>query len=207
MSENAEAAGQRISQGDAQALAGFIAANRAPLMAYVERRLGAALRRKIEPEDVLQEVSAEAVRVLPTIGAAAREPFAWLCQLAERRIIDAHRRYFGAAKRDAGREVSIDKGTPDESRARVVDMLVASMTTASQVFSRNVRQERLSEALASLPDEQREALRLRYVEGLPSKQIAEQLGKSDGAIRVMLTRSLNRLQSILCPEAERPASS
>jgi len=43
------------------------------------------------------------------------------------------------------------------------------------------------------------ALRLRYVEGLPSKQIAQQLGKTDGAVRVMLTRSINRLQAILDP--------
>jgi len=203
MSTDAEALHEAICRGDSDALAQFIALRRAPLMAYIERRLGSALRRKIEPEDVLQEVSAEAVRSLPTIGVAGREPFAWLCQLAERRIIDAHRRFFGAAKRDAGREISINKASPDESRAQVADILAASMTTASQIFSRNVRQERLTEALSSLPDDQRDALRLRYVEGMPSKQIAEQLGKTDGAIRVMLTRSLNRLQSILNPEADR----
>ena len=56
------------------------------------------------------------------------------------------------------------------------------------------------EALASLPEEQREALRLRYAEGLATKEIAARLGKSDGAMRVMLTRSLDRLQRILGPE-------
>jgi RNA polymerase sigma-70 factor (ECF subfamily) len=152
---------------------------------------------------MFQEVAAEAVRSLPTIELGDRDPFAWLCQLAERRIIDAHRRFFGAAKRDAGREVSIDKASPDASRAAVIDMLIASMTTASEVFSRNVRYQQLTEALSSLPEDQREALRLRYVDGLPSKQIAEQLGKSDGAIRVMLTRALNRLQSILAPDAKK----
>jgi len=192
----------RIRQGDTNALAAFLTARRAPLLAFVERRLGAGLRRKLEPEDVFQEVSAEAVRSLPSVDLAAREPFGWLCQIAERRIIDAHRRFFGAAKRDAGREISIDKASPDTSQAQVIDMLAASMTTASQVFSRNVRQERLAEALEGLPEDQREALRLRYVEGLPSKEIAERLGKTDGAIRVMLTRSLNRLQTLLCPEPE-----
>ena len=44
--------------------------------------------------------------------------------------------------------------------------------------------------LAELPEEQREALRLRYLEGLPSKEIAARLGKTDGAVRVMLTRAL-----------------
>jgi RNA polymerase sigma-70 factor (ECF subfamily) len=48
-----------------------------------------------------------------------------------------------------------------------------------------------------LPEEHREALRLRYLEGMPSKQIADKMGKSDGAIRVMLTRSLAKLQQIL----------
>ena len=52
-------------------------------------------------------------------------------------------------------------------------------------------------ALDSLPEEARQAVRLRYVEGLPSKEIAEQLGKSDGAVRVLLTRSLQKLQEIL----------
>jgi RNA polymerase sigma-70 factor (ECF subfamily) len=43
-------------------------------------------------------------------------------------------------------------------------------------------------------------LRLRYIEGLPSKDIAERLGKSDGAVRVMLTRSLSKLHDLLGPE-------
>jgi RNA polymerase sigma-70 factor, ECF subfamily len=200
MSTDAEVYVERVRQGDIEALAAFIAVRRGTLLAYIERRLGAGLRRKIEPEDVFQEVSAEAVRSLPAIALGDRDPFSWLCQLAERRIVDAHRRFFGAAKRAAGREVSINHQAPDESRAHMIDLLVASMTTASQVFSRNIRQGRLEEALASLPDDQREALRLRYVEGMPSKQIAERLGKTDGAVRVMLTRSLNRLQSILGAE-------
>jgi RNA polymerase sigma-70 factor (ECF subfamily) len=203
MPEEFDALVGRIRQADAQALAQFIDLRRAALLGFIERRLGGGLRRKVEPDDMFQEVAAEAVRSLPTIDLGDRDPFAWLCQLAERRIIDAHRRFFGAAKRDAGREVPIDKGAPDASRAAVIDMLIASMTTASEVFSRNVRYQQLTEALSSLPEEQREALRLRYVDGLPSKQIAEQLGKSDGAIRVMLTRALNRLQSILAPDAKK----
>ncbi len=95
----------------------------------------------------------------------------------------------------------LNRPAGDESRAGVIDMLIASMTSASSRFSRNVREARLAEALAALPEEQREALRLRYVEGMPSKQIAQQLGKTDGAVRVMLTRSLAKLQTMLGPDA------
>jgi RNA polymerase sigma-70 factor (ECF subfamily) len=191
----------RIRAGDADALAEFVNSRRPQLLAYIERQLSTALRRKVEPEDLLQEAAADAVRSLGSMDLNNRDPFGWICQIAERRIIDAHRRFFGAQKRAAAREVPIS-GAGDDSRSpNLINLLVASMTTASQALSRDQRQERLMEALAQLPEEQREALRMRYVEGLPSKQIAEALGKSDGAVRVMLTRSLNRLQQLLGPDA------
>lgn len=187
----------RVRTGDAAAVASFLAARRAPLLAYIERQLGAALRRKVDPEDLYQEVSVEAVRSIASVNLSERDPFGWLCQLAERRIIDAHRRYFDAQKRDAGREVPLGSPGGDSQHAALIDFLVASMTSASKAFSRNEREIKLYAALESLPIDQREAIRLRYVEGLPSKEIAERLGKTDGAVRVMLTRSLNRLQQLL----------
>jgi RNA polymerase sigma-70 factor, ECF subfamily len=187
---------ERIRAHDEQALGDYLALRRPQLGAFIERRLGTALRRKIEPEDLLQETSAEAVRSLPQVELANREVFGWLCQIAERRIIDAHRKYIASEKRNAGREVPIH-AAPDTSRGGLVDLLVASMTTASQAFSRDQKQIRLLAALEKLSDEQQTALRLRYVEGLPSKEIAVQLGKSDGAVRVLLTRSLAKLQQIL----------
>jgi RNA polymerase sigma-70 factor, ECF subfamily len=191
---------QRVRNHDSQALAEFLVARRPQLMAFIDRRLGTALRRKIEPDDLYQEVSAEAVRSLAEIDLTDRDPFSWLCQVAERRIIDAHRRFFGSQKRDAGREVSLNApaaGGTSSSRPGLINMLVASMTSASQAFSRDQKQLRMLTALEQLPPENREALRLRYLENMPSKQIAEKLGKTDGAIRVMLTRSLAKLQQIL----------
>jgi len=99
----------RIRHRDQQALADFISGHRPQLMAFIERQLGAALRRKIEPDDVYQEASAEAVRAIPTAEIGDRDPFSWLCQISERRIIDLHRRFFGAQKRDAAKEVPLDR--------------------------------------------------------------------------------------------------
>jgi len=191
----------RIRHHDLSALAEYLSTNRKPLLTFIERQLGAALRRKIEVDDIFQELSVEAVRSLPEADFEHRDPFGWLCQIAERRIIDAHRRYFGAQKRDAGREVPLGSPGGDSEHAAIIDLLVVSMTTATQAMSRNQREVRLLEAMATLPEEQREALRLRYVEGLPSKEIAERLGKTDGSVRVMLTRALGRLQQILGTES------
>jgi RNA polymerase sigma-70 factor (ECF subfamily) len=192
---------QQVRNRDVAALAEYVDAHRRPLLAFIDRQLGPALRRKVEVEDILQELSVEAVRALPEAELGDRNVFGWLCQLAERRIIDAHRRFFSAQKRDAGREVSL--GTPggDTEHGAIIDLLVASMTTPTQALSRNMKEVKLLEALATLPEDQREALRLRYVEGLASKDIAARLGKSDGSIRVMLSRALARLNQILGPDA------
>lgn len=188
---------ERVRQHDVQALAEFVEQHRRPLMAFVERQLGTGLRRKLEAEDIVQEVSAEAVRSLASVDFGGRDPFSWLCQIAERKIIDAHRRFFEAKKRDAGRELALGAARDDTQQGGLLDLLVASMTTASQAFSRNAKEARMHAAIAELPEDQREALRLRYVENLPSKEIAERLGKSDAAVRVMLTRAIKKVQQIL----------
>lgn len=192
---------ERVRRGDRQALGELILARRPQLLNFIERNLSGALRRKVEPDDILQDTSADAVRSLPGVDLTERDPFGWLCQIAERRIIDAHRRFFGSQKRNAAREVALDAAGSEPRRGGLIDMLVASMTSASKAFSRNQREMRLHEALAELSEEQRTALHLRYVEGLPSKEIAERLGKTDGSVRVLLTRSLRRLQALLGPEA------
>ena len=187
----------RLQAGDQAALAEFIELRRAPLAAYIQRQLGAQLRRKVEPEDVFQEMSAEAVRAISQADLTNRDPFGWLCQIAERKIIDLHRKHFDAKKRDAAREVPLAAPSSGERRHGLIELLVASFTTPSAAFSRNIREDRLQNALQQLPPDQQEALRLRYVENLPSKEIAEKLKKSDAAIRVMLTRSLKKLQGLL----------
>lgn len=188
---------ERLQAGDVDALATYVESVRLQLLAFIQRRLGTGLGRKIEAEDVLQEVSAEAIRSLPQTDLSEGSVFSWLCQIAEHRIIDAHRHFFAAQKRDAGREVPLQAPATGKEGGGLINLLVASMTTPSQAFSRNVRELRLRVALEELPPDQREVLRLRYVENLPTKQIAQQLDKSDGALRVMISRCLKRLESLL----------
>ena len=78
-------------------------------------------------------------------------------------------------------------------------MLGVTLTTPSMAAVRDERQERLAAVIASFPSEHREALRLRYGEGLPTKEVAQRRGKTDVAIRVLLARLVRRLQDLLEP--------
>jgi len=186
-----------LRSGDEAALVTFLQTNEQPLLAFIRSRIGTQLKRKIEPEDILQDASMEAVRVLGQTDLSSWDPLHWMFQLCERKIIDAHRRHFASQKRDASREAALPAGS---EAAGLANLLAASMTTPSQAFSRDQRQLRTMAALETLPDDQREALRLRYLVGLPSKEIAKKFGKSDGAMRVMISRALSRLQTLLVEE-------
>lgn len=179
-------------------MAEFVEANRPALMGFLHARIGAHLAKKIEAEDILQDASLEAIRSLDKAPLETWDPLHWLFQICERKIIDAHRRFFTSQKRDASREAAL----PDNSNAAggLGNLLAASMTTPSAAFSRDQRQLRVLAAIDTLPEDQREALRLRYLVGLPSKEIAEKLGRTDGAVRVMLSRSLGKLQEMLGEE-------
>jgi RNA polymerase sigma-70 factor (ECF subfamily) len=153
------------------------------------------LRGKVEAQDVFQELAVKALRELPQVRPD--DPFGWLCHLAEQCVIDGHR-HFAAGKRAAGREVPGNVRAGEGSQD-LIALLRASLTSPSQAAVRDERESRLRAAVASLPDEQREALRLRYGEGLPTKEVARRLSKTDVATRVLLTRLVQRLQELLGP--------
>ena len=180
-----------------EVLAEFVESKRTQLLAYIQHNLGPALRKKLETEDILQEVVLAALASLSTFDVPGRDPFKLLCQMAEQRIIDAHRHHVAAQKRSADREVSIDSPIGNEGGFGFINLLAASMTSPSRAFSRGQKELQIQEAISSLSEEQRKLLQLRYVEGLQTKDIAERFGKSDGAVRVLLTRTLSKLQELL----------
>lgn len=192
---------KRIYRHDAAALSEYMHLNRNRLIGFIEQQMGNALRRKVDSEDVFQEVNIEAVRALPQIQFGEREPMYWIFQVAERKIIDLHRFHFQSQKRAAHMEIELDRPVGDGENAGLVQQLVASMTSASQAYSRQVKMTRMDQAILHLPEEQQKALKMRYVDDLPSKEIAEKLGRSDASVRVMLTRALKRLQELLVEES------
>src|SRR4029077_7813578 len=128
---------------DAAAMGQFIESRRPQLLAYIRNHLGTALGQKVEADDVLQEVTLEALRRAGELVDTDRDPFGWLCQIAEYRLIDIHRKLFGTQKRAAGREVGLDARAGDAEHSPLINLLVASITSPSQAFSRDQKEFQL----------------------------------------------------------------
>ena len=195
MSDREKELTEKIAAGNSDAMADYIQMRRGDLLAVILNKMGPALRRRIEADDILQEVASTAVTSMKDLDFTERGPFGWLCEITQRKIIDAERR-FSSQKRGAHREVGIH-GSPDQSQIGIANLLIASITSPSRAFSRNEKEFLLLDALDKMPDEQCRVLQMRYRDGLTPRDIAKQIGKTDGATRVLLTRALQKLREMV----------
>ncbi len=189
--------GRRIRDGDPAALADFLERHRDGLLAFLKSISSERLRSVVEPQDLFQDLSAAALTGLKTAPLEDYTALQWLRQIARRRVIDSHRYHFGAQRRDAGRQRSIHAAADGDGARGIEAMIVSSMTSPTAAVSRDIRTNRLREAIDSLPQQQRDVVRMRYIDGMPTKQIAEALGKSDVAVRVLLSRTMRTLEQQL----------
>src|SRR5262245_5540535 len=102
--------------GDRQALGELLDRHRMRLRRMVALRLDRTLQGRLDPSDVLQEACLDAARRLAEFHRNPTMPFfVWLRFLVGQRLLDEHRKHLGAAARDAGREISLYRGTVPEA--------------------------------------------------------------------------------------------
>jgi RNA polymerase sigma-70 factor (ECF subfamily) len=171
------------------------------LLAYepwlrVLARLGVneRFRAKFDPSDVVQQTLFEACRDLPRFrGGSEAELMAWLRQVLAHVLAHEVRRYAGTLGRDLGREFSLEQALAESSR-RLGDALAAPGSSPSVQAGRHEMELRLADCLSRLPDDYREVILLRNIEGLPHEEIARRMGRNVGAVRMLWVRALSRLR-------------
>ena len=188
-----------IRAGDADAFAEMVGTHHVRLLAFVRRVASDRLLSRVEPEDLIQEAVASAIAALPEVASNDLDPLCWLFGLLRRRVIDAHRFHFAAERRNASKQRSLDAAfsPADDMGGGLGNLLASSMTTPSAALSRDLKIVRVRQAIDELEPDKRDIIRWRYVEGLPTKEIAERIGKTDAAVRVTLTRTVRKLEGLL----------
>lgn len=178
------------TQGEQPAIDDLIARYLPRMHAYVRLRMGPALRAQEGSLDVVQSVCRSALKDIEKGGFEYRSEnqfLGWLLQASLNKLRERHR-YHAAAKRDVGREEG--ELLPDESA-------YASLMTPSRVAAGRERVERLEQAFDQLPEEYREVIVLARSIGMPHAEIAEHMGRSVGAVRMLLGRALAQLGELM----------
>jgi len=190
----------RAAAGDGAAADQLLRRHRDRLGRMVAVRFDPRLAARVDPSDVVQETLAEAAANLDRYLRERPLPFyPWLRQLAQRRLIDVHRRHVQARRRSVTREAG-PPGLPDHSALALADRLLARTSSPSAGLRRQERRDRVRAALAALPEPDREVLVLRILEALPTRETAAVLGMSEVAVRSRQVRALDRLKVLLGPE-------
>ncbi len=175
----------RAKKGDEQAFEELYNEYFTKLYRYILVRVGSS----DEADDITQLVFVKFYKNLANWHDQGYEPSAYLYTIARSVIAD----YFRTKSRK-GKKVE----SSDEVLAIIADQ---SQNLHAGVIS-NEEKVYLYQCLQQLPENYQEALLLRYIENLPSKEIAEIIGKSDVATRKLLSRAVAALAEIMQSQAK-----
>jgi RNA polymerase sigma-70 factor (ECF subfamily) len=173
---------RRVVEGDREAFASIYDALAPTLFGVVKR----VLRDPAMSEEVTQEVFLEIWSSIGSFDPERASLSTWAVTIARRRAVDRVRREqsqrnrieaFGARRVD--RESDVD------------DAVVATD---------DARRVRL--AISSLPDDQREVIRMAFLDGCTHGAIADRLGIPLGTVKGRVRGGLRRLRTHLDPESD-----
>jgi RNA polymerase sigma-70 factor (ECF subfamily) len=169
---------------------------RAYLHLLARLQLDRRLQAKVDASDIVQQTFFQAIRGWGEFrGRTDAEVAAWLRQILARNLTNTLRD-LGRQRRDVRRERSI-RADVEQSSARLESWLVADQTSPSQRAVRSEQAVQLANALANLPEAQREALTLHHLQAWTLDQVAEHLGRSPAAVAGLIKRGLRALRQQL----------
>lgn len=191
----------RARQGDAEALGTLLQSYRNHLRVLAEQRLGARVRARVDASDIVQQTLLEAQRDLPAFrGELEEELLAWLNRILQNNVYQTVQQHLAVQKRSARVEQSLHK--PLAGGQTLGDLLADDVSSPSQKALRGEAHLQLAEAIERLPEDQRQAVRLRHLEGYTLKEIAAAMQRSEVAAAGLIKRGLQRLKHLLREASE-----
>ena len=187
---------ERAQRGDAEALSELLERFGLELQSNIERQIGARYRGKFDADDVLQVTLLEAFLRIGSFQPGGSGGFAaWLRKIAENNLQDAIRELERNKRPSPARQVAMTD--QDASYVALVEQIATCTSTASRACAREELKRGVDAALRELPPDYEQALRLFELEGLSGEDVAERMGRSHGAVRMLLARARERLAEVL----------
>lgn len=153
---------------------------------YFPRIYRYCLRRVSCPQEAEDLTSLVFTRALANLSTFRGDSFAaWLFRIAHNAVVNHLR-----SRRPT---VPLEQAA---AAAHSGETLLAGLLNAEE-------REQVARRIATLPDDQRELLTLKVAGGLSAKEIGQVVGKSETAVRMALSRIVQRLRAALAEEAAR----
>ncbi len=146
----------------------------------IYRYVASRVRSQPLAEDITSEVFFKALRALPRYQHSGHPFSAWLYQIAVNAITDHYR-----SRRRA--EDSLDEVPEPVDPTPAVDDEVANRMGAQAIW----------DLIEALPEQQRIAMSLKYGEDLKLAQIGVIMGKTEGAVKLLIFRGTASLRQHL----------
>jgi RNA polymerase sigma-70 factor (ECF subfamily) len=130
-----------------------------------------------DAEDATARTFVAALRAISRFDDRGASFRAWLFRIAHNTVFNTRRSRLRRAT------------TPIDT----APMPAAADSDPASLVSRADELRRVQRAIAALPDDRRQVVLLRFVEGLSAREIGAVLDRSPGAVRVLLHRALREL--------------
>jgi RNA polymerase sigma-70 factor (ECF subfamily) len=190
---------EQARQGDDEAVSALIERHRNALRHLVRMRLDRKIQRRVDVSDVVQDVLIEANRRLQTYLENPVMPFhLWIRHIARDRIIDAHRRHRGSAKRSVDKEqpMVIPGGFDKSSIILAAQLVDREKTPAASTLEKELAR-RVEAAISQLDDIDAEVIVMRHYEQLTNQEIARTLDLTEPAASMRYLRAVRRLRDLM----------
>jgi len=156
----------------------------------IRLRIDSKLRPKIDSVDVVQDALVLALDGLKDFTYRDEGDFLrWLSKIAENKLRDILDK-FHAEKRDIRREIPFKRERTNANGDSLGIAGPLQTTTPSVLLVRKEQLDRLERAIDDLKAEYREVIFLSRIERLSHEEIAVKLGKTKGAVAMLLSRAL-----------------
>jgi RNA polymerase sigma-70 factor (ECF subfamily) len=197
-----------IRRGATHRLGELLDAYRKYLHLLAKTQIDEKLRGRISASDLVQEAMLGAYRDFPQFqGSSEQQLLAWLRQILINRLHVFVQQHVLAQKRDVRREISLEQLRTASARSTATlptsAILADRGSSPSQIAMRRENAVVLANYLAGLTPQHREIIELRTLRGLPFEQIARQMNRTTGAVRMLWLRAIRQLRERF---EEEPAS-
>ena len=179
-----EALIQQVAKGSTEALALLFRRYARPVHAISQK----ILRNHAEAEDFLQDIFLSVAREATVFDAAKGSARAWILQMTYRRAISRRR---SLASRHFYTRMDLDYA------ANKLTDPATDPAILNHAIDANRENSRLQQIFQTLTENQRQTLRLFFIEGFTLEEIAAQLGQSRGNVKHHYFRGLERLRTAL----------